>query len=206
MFTDLEKEKIRQEFSYNNIRKFNRNHEGDVSVDFTEHHLETLDNDELRNLTTKSVILAPFNSTTSELGYVEENDFDQMLRSRRAIRFNAKCRDFNRQYEMNNNCELDNGVYNKFMCSSRASLNFSPSQQEDDNHSDGLSGGDSLQMSFNKKEKLLEGCGEEEIDNQIEEEIKHEKERKERGEISEFERVAHDVKSKYLILFCSGPP
>lgn len=86
------------------------------------------------------------------------------------------------------------------MCSSRASLNFSPSQQEDDNHSDGLSGGDSLQMSFNKKEKLLEGFGDEEIDNQIEEEIKQEKERKERGEISEFERVTHDVESKLIII------
>jgi hypothetical protein len=131
---------------------------------------------------------------------VQAKEIDKMLRSRRAIRFNAKCRDFNRQYEMNNNCELDNGVYNKFMCSSRASINFSPSQQEDDNRSDGLSGGDSLQMSFNKKEKLLEGCGDEEIDNQIEEEIKQEKERKERGEISEFERVTHDVESKLIII------
>jgi hypothetical protein len=28
-------------------------------------------------------------------------------------------KDINRQYEMNNNCELDNGVYNKFVKASQ---------------------------------------------------------------------------------------
>ena len=31
------------------------------------------------------------------------------------FRFNARVRDADRQYEQNNNCELDNGVYNKFI-------------------------------------------------------------------------------------------
>lgn len=92
---------------------------------------------------------------------------------------------------MNNNCELDNGVYNKFMQSSRASINFSPSQQEDDDRSDGLSGGDSLQLSFNKKK--VDECTENEIDEQVEEEIRLEQDKRERGEFSEFERVTHEI-------------
>lgn len=69
---------------------------------------------------------------------------------------------------MNNNCELDNGVYNKFMCSSRASLNFSQSNMDDEEKSDGLSGGDSLEMAFNQNEQQLEDCDEQDIDTQIE--------------------------------------
>jgi len=34
------------------------------------------------------------------------------------IKFAARCRDQDRQYEINNNCELDNGVYHKFVYSS----------------------------------------------------------------------------------------
>lgn len=103
MFTDQEKDKIREEFSYNNIKRHPKALETDISVDFTEHQLETIDNDDLRNLTTKSIILAPFNSTTSDLGSEEKLEIEDLRRSRRAIKYNAKCRDFNRQYEMNNN-------------------------------------------------------------------------------------------------------
>jgi hypothetical protein len=116
----------------------------------------------------------------------------------KAIRYNAKCRDFNRQYEMNNNCELDNGVYNKFMQSSRASLHFSPSQQDDD-HSDGLSGGDSLELSFKQKEKQLEEADDQTSDNQIEEEIRLEQDKRDKGEFTEFEMVTQEAESKYTI-------
>lgn len=34
-----------------------------------------------------------------------------MLLPRRVIKFNPKIREINRQYELNNNAELDNGVY-----------------------------------------------------------------------------------------------
>lgn len=155
MFTEQEKEKLRIEFSYNDNKRLNKNPETDISCDFTEHHLETINDDDLRNLTTKSIILAPFNSTISSQPEEVKQEIKEMLIGGRVIKFNSKCRDFNRQYEMNNNCELDNGVYNKFMVSSRASLNFSPSQGDDD-HSDGLSGGDSIQLTFEKKQKELE--------------------------------------------------
>ncbi len=32
---------------------------------------------------------------------------------KRVIKFNAKIREINRQYELNNNAELDNGVYHQ---------------------------------------------------------------------------------------------
>lgn len=137
------------------------------------------------------------------------------IADKKIIKFNAKCRDFNRQYEMNNNCELDNGVYNKFMCSSRASLNFSPSQQEENGGgSDGLSGGDSLQLSFNKNENPEDvqetSCNHflhqmtlsltknslVDIDKQIEEEIKIEQERKNNEGESEFQKATHDTEGK----------
>ena len=104
MFTDQEKEKIKQEFSYNDQRfKSKLVNETDISCDFTEHVLETEEDDELRNLTTKSIILAPFNSTTSSQSEEVNIQIEKMLAPKRAIKFNAKCRDFNRQYELNNN-------------------------------------------------------------------------------------------------------
>lgn len=216
MFNEQEKEKIKIEFSYNDVRKYNRNMDTDISWDFTEHHLETIDNDDLRNLTTKSIILAPFNSTTSHISTDRELSMKNVA-DKKIIKFNAKCRDFNRQYEMNNNCELDNGVYNKFMCSSRASLNFSPSQQEDGGRSDGLSGGDSLQLSFNKNENpedVQESSSKiyfifqvfvllililVDLDKQIEEEIKIEQERKDKHGQTEFQKATQEIEGKYIM-------
>jgi hypothetical protein len=40
------------------------------------------------------------------------------------IKYANRVKDLNRQYEMNNNCDLDNGVYNKF-------VNQSSSEEED---------------------------------------------------------------------------
>jgi hypothetical protein len=70
--------------------------------------------------------LAPFNSTLSHLDDVEKDEegnsilpkfeFDEnLLADRRAIKYAPRVKDINRQYEMNNNGEVDNGVYNKFV-------------------------------------------------------------------------------------------
>lgn len=78
-------------------------------------------NQTLRNASSKSVILAPFNSTMSDL----EGFFKSVLKlakmeeKREMIKFAARCRDQDRQYEINNNAELDNGVYHKFVYSSK---------------------------------------------------------------------------------------
>ena len=55
---------IKKEYTYNDPRRYNRN-ENEEPVDcFTEHNLESVYNS-LKNVSTKSIILAPFNSTQS---------------------------------------------------------------------------------------------------------------------------------------------
>lgn len=63
LFSEQEKEYIRNEFTYNDTERYNRNE----TDPFTEHMLDSTNNSMLKNCTTKSVILAPFNSTKSDL-------------------------------------------------------------------------------------------------------------------------------------------
>lgn len=95
----------------------NQQKDKDTSMEsewFTEQNLETSQNELTRNITSKSNILAPFNSTLSDGS--EENKAEEMIISdKRIIKLAPKVRDVDRQYEKNNNCELDNGVYNKLM-------------------------------------------------------------------------------------------
>ena len=66
LFNDQEREMIRKEYTYNDPRRYNRN-ENEEPVDcFTEHNLESVYNS-LKNITSKSIILAPFNSTQSQI-------------------------------------------------------------------------------------------------------------------------------------------
>ena len=102
---------------------------------FTEHALDSTKNALLRNNSTKSVILAPFNSTRTKMDPAEfEEELDEsqlippleidedMIYDKKVIKFAARVKDMDRQYEMNNNCELDNGVYNKFVKQSTEGL------------------------------------------------------------------------------------
>ncbi len=124
IFNQEEQEVIRKEFTYNNPSRFNRN-EVPQNPDeepwdcFTELNLDSM-NATLRNASTKSVILAPFNSSVSDDREFEEVNKKQapMVEKKALIKFAARCRDQDRQYEINNNCELDNGVYHKFVYSS----------------------------------------------------------------------------------------
>lgn len=124
IFNQEEQEIIRREFTYNNPSRFNRN-EVPQNPDeepwdcFTELNLDSM-NATLRNASSKSVILAPFNSSVSDDREFEEVNRKQapMVEKKALIKFAARCRDQDRQYEINNNCELDNGVYHKFVYSS----------------------------------------------------------------------------------------
>jgi hypothetical protein len=42
-----------------------------------------------------------------------------MEEKKEVLKFAARCRDQDRQYEINNKAELDNGVYHKFVYSSK---------------------------------------------------------------------------------------
>ncbi len=150
LFTDQEKEYISNEFTYNDTDRYNRNE----TDPFTEHMLDSTNNSMLKNQTSKSVILAPFNSTLSNINEGQPFELSEsikaLLQSRRCLKFAARVRDIDRQYEMNNNADLDNGVYHKV------------EEQEEEKKNDGKGGGDnnkkdhensddSLQSSFNKE-------------------------------------------------------
>lgn len=119
---------IKKEYTYNDASRYNRN-ENEEPVDcFTEHNFESIYTT-LKNHSSKSIILAPFNSTMSEGdapgsvgvsrgGSVEavlmQNEIRELMEPKQKIlQFSRKCREIDRQYEFNNNGQLDNGVYHK---------------------------------------------------------------------------------------------
>ena len=139
MFTDQEKQYIKTEYTYTGSKRYNRNFENtgmgmppiesDLNCSgldkdqFTEHMLDSTQNSILKNAETKSVILAPFNSTKSNLQMnpdgthapIELSDsIKELIEDRRIIKFGARVRDIDRQYEINNNADLDNGVYHNY--------------------------------------------------------------------------------------------
>ena len=95
LFNDIEKEKIVREFFSYDTSRYNRNTDNiAVAIDsseivqthttdsFTEHHLST-QNSLVRNHSTKSVILAPFNSTISQLASETKREIREMMEDRR---------------------------------------------------------------------------------------------------------------------------
>ena len=151
IFTDNEKETIKKELIYANTKRINRNFGKEIPKDFgnmsdnsdvfpffTEHKLDSTQNSLVRNHTTKSVILAPFNST---LTHESEQSEPPMYKKNKIIRFGVKVKDIDRQYEANNNGDLDNGVFNEFI------------QQTDSNEAGESARDDisSLQRSANSK-------------------------------------------------------
>ena len=126
IFNEQEKEVIRSEFTYNDPSRFNRNERVNMDEEpwdcFTELNLDSM-NQTLRNASDKSLILAPFNSTMSDVDAFFKSILDMapMEDKKGVLKFAARCRDQDRQYEINNNAELDNGVYHKFVYSTKDS-------------------------------------------------------------------------------------
>ena len=126
IFTQNEKDTIKKELIYANTKRINRNFGKELIKDqqqisngsdkfpfFTEHNLDSTQNSLVRNRTTKSIILAPFNSTLTHESKM--SDEPPLYKKKDVIKFNVKVKDLDRQYEVNNNCELDNGVFNEFI-------------------------------------------------------------------------------------------
>jgi len=112
LFTEAEKEAIREEYACGKKTK------GDETVLFTEQNIDSTQSELTRNITDKSFILAPFNTTQ---GSSNSNTLSIPLYNKKdIIKFGAKARDADRQYEKNNNGDLDNGVYNDMVCVSKA--------------------------------------------------------------------------------------
>lgn len=81
---------------------------------FAEQMLSSTHNDDLKNISSMSIILAPFSSTKSQFQITQdEKAIRALLVPRNIIKFAPKVREIERQYEMNNNAQLDNGVYHQ---------------------------------------------------------------------------------------------
>ena len=118
IFAKEEIETIAKEYMYIN----------DESL-FTEQHVDSTENDLEKNVTSKSNILAPFNTSKNE-DSIEKFSVKEIINEKKdLIKFSDKVRDIDRQYEKNNNAEIDNGVYNKLISASSESENLIESDQ-----------------------------------------------------------------------------
>ncbi len=101
LFTQAEKNYIRSEYTYTDKSRFNRNNDtksGLVENDsdaFVDAMLDTNENSILKNAETKSVILAPFNSTKSNIETGEEflEQVRDLLEDRRIVKFAHRVRE-----------------------------------------------------------------------------------------------------------------
>jgi serine/threonine protein kinase len=97
----------------------------DLAENFTIKNLYTLDEKNKKNVDTKSAILAPYNSMLSEGEndsninsskskgslYDELDNYNNELEIKNGIiKFHSKAKEFNMNYELNNNEEIDNGM------------------------------------------------------------------------------------------------
>lgn len=122
IFDEQEKNLIRKEFTYIMQKSKWREHENrspcDLNTEFTEHSIGAAsDTGLLKNSSTRSVILCPFNSRQADVHeqsrlveicapLMEEKDI--------ILRFGIRVRELDRAYEKFNNQDFDNGVYHKF--------------------------------------------------------------------------------------------
>ena len=116
LFTQEEIENIQKEFTY---AKRERNQGIDSSTSsmqsdwFIEQNIDQSQSELTKNETSKSFILAPFNSTITDEN--EKSAYavdDKDIYNKRIIKYDPRVKEIDRQYERNNNCEVDNGVYN----------------------------------------------------------------------------------------------
>ena len=114
IFNSQEEELFKCEFSYTN-RRNDENY-------FTELDIEN--DNTLKNNSTKSVILAPFNTTIDEnSSQIETPEIEDKAK----IRFLPMVKYLDRDYEKNYNNEVDNGVYNKLISGNTPYIKFKKS-------------------------------------------------------------------------------
>ena len=78
---------------------------------------------ENQNVNTKSIILAPFNSSMKQ---EEDSLCNELIIENDVLKFCGKVKELNRNYELNNNGEIDNGIIispqGKFNLNQKATL------------------------------------------------------------------------------------
>ena len=122
---------------------------GELGENFTLRNLFTIDdkNNINKNVETKSIILAPYNTIISdddEYDYDYSDDIDyinpELITQNGIINFCGKVREFNINYELNNNEEIDNGM----LINSKVDI-----ITEEINNSNNSIGGNNIYMSNN---------------------------------------------------------
>ena len=75
-------------------------------------NLFTIDNNFIKNNESKSIILTPYNSILSDDDESDNLDCEnsELKMENDIIKFNGKVKEFNINYELNNNEEIDNGM------------------------------------------------------------------------------------------------
>ena len=87
----------------------------DMNENFDIRNLDTEEENENKNIKTKSLILAPFNTSIeedeskSEVSIID-NNCNEISIENKIIKFSVKVKELNRIYELNNNGEIDNGI------------------------------------------------------------------------------------------------
>jgi hypothetical protein len=79
----------------------------DLIENFTLKNLDTQKDLENQNINTKSLILAPFNSSIKRESGLLHKD---LKIENQAMKLYARAKEANRNYELNNNGEIDNGI------------------------------------------------------------------------------------------------
>ena len=110
VFTRAEREKIRSEFEYFQVKKDPESTPLDDQL--CGELLITTRNCDLKNASTLSIVLAPFNSERSAGESARStHSLRKLLVGPEVLSFGFRVQEANRQYELNNNAQLDNGVY-----------------------------------------------------------------------------------------------
>ena len=116
--------------SKENIDYRNEDNNGMMVENFTLKNLDTLKEIENKDVNTKSVILAPFNTSyeNDEIDKLNNIDIKNDI-----IDFNENAKVLNRMYELNNNVEIDHGVLKNKTTSSSNDNNNNNNNNDNDN-------------------------------------------------------------------------
>lgn len=93
-------------FTKNNIDYRNANNKEDNLEEFTLKNLDTVNLKAEEHIKTKSLILAPFNTSAGNSMFMDKT----LELNNNYVKYKGKVRELNKNYELNNNCEIDNGM------------------------------------------------------------------------------------------------
>ncbi len=149
----------------NNVDYRDSNNKDDMVENFDIYNIDTREDNENKNSHTKSLILAPFNSSLfdsenendNEIFYDENLDIfsPDLLILNNAMKFGAKVKEINRNYELNNNQDIDNGVV------------ISNDSDEKNNNQNGKDGGENNNNGNNGSGGMSPNSGNESYFNKV---------------------------------------